>query len=309
MDRLSVKWAKKPDSLTELLDRLEAAYDFLGIDGINDQYKALQDYADEHGSVKFVTKDTFKRWMDPHTRGSRKVKKNPAWDIIRDFVDHNQNGEEVTDEVNMPVKSSNDIDKFKMFVPELPSMQVPEGYVEISESSISRVMDDNPTADNVGSLVSSIRRIREEFGLIADHGMTVIPGRVLRHVNNFVAETLKSEEECSTWICEDDKIVQHLVLTDKELLGSGPYKNCPKPQTVDGRKIIGVNIPSEEPAWCSRYSVTLADEPLDKVSHRVFTRIPEELFPDKGETADSMISKISRSKYLDVIYSWFNGFT
>eukprot|EP00956_Cyclotella_meneghiniana_P019573 scaffold33692_cov23-Cyclotella_meneghiniana.AAC.2 len=130
MDRLSVKWAKKPDSLTELLDRLEAAYDFLGIDGINDQYKALQDYADEHGSVKFVTKDTFKRWMDPHTRGSRKVKKNPAWDIIRDFVDHNQNSEEITDEVNMPVKSSNDVDKFKMIVPELPSMQVPDVFLE-----------------------------------------------------------------------------------------------------------------------------------------------------------------------------------
>ena len=76
MDRLNVKWLKKPDTLTDLLDKLEAAYEFLGIDGINDQYKALQDYALENGGVKFVTKDTFKRWMNPDTRGSRKVKKN-----------------------------------------------------------------------------------------------------------------------------------------------------------------------------------------------------------------------------------------
>ena len=142
--------------------------------------------------------------------------------------------------------------------------------------------------------------------MIADHEGTVIPERILRHVNRFIESTLKSEEEYSSWICEDDKIVSQLVLTDRELSGSGVYKNCPKPQTANGRKIIGVNIPSEEPAWHSRYSVILTDEVLDEIFHRVFSRIPEELFPDKGETADSMIRKISGAKYLDVIYSWFN---
>ena len=76
--------------------------------------------------------------------------------------------------------------EYTTFVPKLPTLKSDEGYNEISDENIAHVMDDNPTADEVGSSVSSIRRLRGEFGLIADHEGTVIPERILRHVNKFI---------------------------------------------------------------------------------------------------------------------------
>lgn len=61
--------------------------------------------------------------------------------------------------------------------------------------------------------------------------------------------------------------------------GCAGYKGCPKPDIINGRKIIGINIPDTEPAWHSRYSVTVANHPFDEVCHRIYAKIPKELFP------------------------------
>eukprot|EP00956_Cyclotella_meneghiniana_P037062 scaffold134177_cov80-Cyclotella_meneghiniana.AAC.2 len=57
-------------------------------------------------------------------------------------------------------------------------------------------------------------------------------------------------------------------------------------------EIIGINIPDTEPAWLSRYSVTVANHLLDKVCHRVYGKIPKELYPEKGETEESLGRKM-----------------
>lgn len=73
------------------------------------------------------------------------------------------------------------------------------------------------------------------------------------------------------------------------------------------RDVIGVNIQQSELAWHSRYSVTVEAHPLDKIFQRVYEQIPEALFPEKGETNESMVDKIVEQKYLDVLCNWFRG--
>lgn len=51
-----------------------------------------------------------------------------------------------------------------------------------------------------------------------------------------------------------------MMLRDYEMMGTTTeYKGCPKPTEVDGRRIIGVNIPENDPAWHNLYSISLAD--------------------------------------------------
>ena len=73
-------------------------------------------------------------------------------------------------------------------------------------------MADNRTADNVGELVTSVTKFRQDYYLIADHGRLVIQQRILRFVEKFIKETLESEEKSQLWICENDEIVKKLVL-------------------------------------------------------------------------------------------------
>eukprot|EP00956_Cyclotella_meneghiniana_P005533 scaffold7105_cov71-Cyclotella_meneghiniana.AAC.2 len=305
MDRLSVKWMKKPDTLTDLLEKLDKVMQYNGIEDIDEQFKELDDYATGKGVSKFVRKDTFKKWMDPATRGRKKIKTYSAWDVIKEYVKEHILGiqdDELEDEV--ATEDGRD-ESLTSVVPMLPHLGTAEGYYEIGEDSILRVMNDNPTADSVGELVTSVRKFRAEYHLIADHGRTVIPQRILRFVEMFIKETLESEEKSQSWICEDDKIVDQLVLRVNELNGSTDYKGAPKPDIINGRKIIGINIPDTEPAWLSRYSVTVASHPLDEVCHRVYSKIPKELFPDKGETEESLGRKILQTKFTDVIYNKF----
>ena len=86
LDRLNVKWMKKPDTLQELLEKLERVMHDNGLENIDEQYEERQDYAASQGGQKFVSKATFKKWMDPATRGGRKVKKHSAWEVIKAYV-------------------------------------------------------------------------------------------------------------------------------------------------------------------------------------------------------------------------------
>jgi hypothetical protein len=306
MDSFDVKWIKKPDILTELLEKLEHAMKFHGIEEVDEQFDVLEEHANKIGG-EFVLKRTFKKWMDPATRGLRKNKQLPAWNVIRGHVKEN------------PIEDKNIENDCKSkeyllgeevsTVPALPKAESFDSYEKITDAHISMVMNDNPTADdNIGELVLSIRRFRGKFGLIANHATTVIPQQIMHVVEKFIRDVLKCEEVASSWICEDDEIVDKLVLRESEMMGSIEYKNCLHPTVMNGRKIIGVNIPAAEPAWHSRYSVTLAaGYPLDEIFHKVFMKIPETLFPDKGENPESMGDKIVKSKFIDVIYSWFQS--
>ena len=293
---------KKADTLQELLEKLERVMQDNGLEDIDEQYEELQDYAASQGGQKFVSKATFKKWMDPATRGGRKVKRHSAWEVIKAYVKEHILGIQDNDSEDENVTADEAV---SIEVPSLPKLDTADGYYEISEDSISKVMADNPTADNVGELVTSVRKFRQEYHLIADHGRTVIPQRILRFVEKFIKDTLESEEQSQSWICEDDDIVQKLVLRVNEMNGSTGYKGCPKPDIINGRKIIGINIPDTEPAWLSRYSVTVASHPLDEVCHRVYAKIPKELFPEKGETEESLGRKILQTKFTDVIYNKF----
>ena len=159
-------------------------------------------------------------------------------------------------------------------------------------------------------LVSGIRRLRGEYHLITitDHSMTFIQERIKRFDQKFIKDLIDLVEYAKSWICEDDTIVKNLMLRDYEMMGTTTeYKGCPKPTLVDGRKIIGVNIPENEPAWHNRYSVSLADLPMDEIFHRMYGKIPESLFPKKGESPECLGDRIVKSKYIDVIYSWFDA--
>eukprot|EP00956_Cyclotella_meneghiniana_P004182 scaffold5121_cov40-Cyclotella_meneghiniana.AAC.1 len=306
MDKLDVKWQRKPQPLNGLLDQLESVMKFHGIENLQDQFEALDESAKRVGTT-FITKKTFKKWMDPATRGQRKNSKQAAWSVIRDFIKQHPTGED-NEDVTEPTNQPED-EITKLPVPALPPIGSSDNYNKITDSDISKVMDDNPTPDDgIGELVSGIRRLRGEYSLITDHSRTFIPERITRFVEKFIKDVLDSEEYANSWICEDDTIVKNLMLRDYEMMGTTTeYKGCPKPTLVDGRKIIGVNIPENEPAWHNRYSVSLADLPMDEIFHRMYGKIPESLFPKKGESPECLGDRIAQSKYIDVIYSWFDA--
>ena len=62
-------------------------------------------------------------------------------------------------------------------------------------------------------------------------------------------------------------------------------------------------MPQREPACHSRYSVIVEDHPLDEIFHRLYEQILDTLFPEKGKTSESMVEKVVKQKYLDVIYN------
>ena len=121
--------------------------------------------------------------------------------------------------------------------------------------------------------------------------MTFIQERIKRFVQKFIKDLIDLVEYAKSWICEDDTIVKNLMLRDYEMMGTTTeYKGCPKPTEVDGRRIIGVNIPENDPAWHNLYSISLADLPMDEIFHRVYVygKIPESLFLKKGESPECL---------------------
>ena len=49
LDRLNVKWMKQPNSLQDLLEKLERVMQYKCLEEINEQYQELQDYAASQG--------------------------------------------------------------------------------------------------------------------------------------------------------------------------------------------------------------------------------------------------------------------
>eukprot|EP00956_Cyclotella_meneghiniana_P037063 scaffold134177_cov80-Cyclotella_meneghiniana.AAC.3 len=123
-----------------------------GVEDIDEQYQELQDYAASQGGQNFVSKATFKKWMDPVTRVGRKVKKHSAWEVIKAYVKEHMLGIQDNDSEDENVTADEAV---SIEVPSLPKLDTADGYYEISEDSILKVMADNPTADNVGELVTS----------------------------------------------------------------------------------------------------------------------------------------------------------
>ena len=117
-------------------------------------------------------------------------------------------------------------------IDQLRSLQQPVvSYIKITDSDISKVMDDNPTPDDsMDKLVSGIRRLRGEYHLITDHSMTFIQEKIKRFVQKFIKDLIDLVEHAKSWICEDATIVKNLMLRDYEMMGTTTeYKGCPKP--------------------------------------------------------------------------------
>ena len=141
LDKTNVKWLKKPDTLMELLNlnKLEKVMESQGIYDLDKQFSTLQEYVTNNSAQKYVKKQTFKKWIDPVTRGARKMKKHDAWSVIRGYVKDHSSKDDDNDERN----SNNDQDLadkvVSSSVPALPSFRLEgDGYVEITDASISK---------------------------------------------------------------------------------------------------------------------------------------------------------------------------
>ena len=153
MDRLDVKWLKKPDTLTKVLEKLDNAMRFHGFEEVEEQFEKLEEHNNVSG-VKFASKRTFKKWMDPSTRrGMKNNKYLPDWNVIKGFIKNHPTDEDVVDN-----GETKDVSENILSVAALPpTTGLTNEYLEITDSDISRVMDDCPTEDNIGELLTSIR--------------------------------------------------------------------------------------------------------------------------------------------------------
>ena len=71
------------------------------------------------------------------------------------------------------------------------------------------------------------------------------------------------------------------------------------------RKFVGVNVGSEEPCWHNRYSASVVDVEKNLIYWEVLKNIPTKLSPSNTETKDDVIDKLSKCRFLDILWSQF----
>eukprot|EP00956_Cyclotella_meneghiniana_P015465 scaffold23749_cov72-Cyclotella_meneghiniana.AAC.2 len=123
-------------------------------------------------------------------------------------------------------------------------------------------------------------------------------------VEKYCVRCLENKDFGNEWAQCDGEHMPKIILTEKESAGVSKYEGHPLVEVKDGRKLLGASM-KDEPGWHNRYSVAVCSLDKDPIFVEVFKDIPEELFPNKNETKESMISKLSQCTFLDVLWNHF----
>ena len=91
-------------------------------------------------------------------------------------------------------------------------------------------------------------------------------------------------------------------LRNDELLGEEVTQDDVTPVVVNGRKLVGVSIPSNDLVFCSHFSVLLKQLETHDIIKEVLRNIPDSLIARKEESKETMCAKMEQCLWLDEIW-------
>ena len=303
VDLSDVKWMKKPvDKCSRLLEKLRLYFRSEKIEDVTIQHNMLVEHANMllGSDNKFVTRRTFIDWMDPNNC-KRKNRSLASWEVIDHFTKRYKPSQDFEDEViqsHLPNSTTTNI---------AMNTSTSSNNVEIGNSELLMVMNEKPRPDDVGELVSKIRYWRKTWDILENPERRKISRRISDLIKIYESKCLDGSDFGKLWTSTTDEGYSQFKLKSEELSGFEICEDCAEVTVVDGRKVLDKNIPHDEPAWHHKYSVNLRLNGLGGVYDEVYKLLPMNLFPEKGETDETMMNKMKKTPFLDVTYNIFQN--
>eukprot|EP00956_Cyclotella_meneghiniana_P021463 scaffold39177_cov38-Cyclotella_meneghiniana.AAC.3 len=176
----------------------------------------------------------------------------------------------------------------------------------VEGSTLESVVQEGSRPEEItDEMVTSLQFWRDKWGILDNPEEFFIPKRVKKMIEKFCVRCLENNKEFGNeWAQFDGEHMPKIILTEKESAGVSKYEGHPLIETKDGRKLLGASM-KDEPSWHNRYSGAIVSLDKDPIFVEVFKDIPEELFPSKNKTKESMITKLSQYTLLDVLWNHF----